>query len=99
MDNHELLKSIVKTLESIRTEISKDNLDAKSRWTLEELSDYTGYKTSYLHKLTSSKQIPSRKPKGKKLFFLRDEIFEWIDSNGLTKEQESSDQAVYELLK
>jgi len=42
---------------------------------------YTGYKPSYMHKLTSSGILPHSKPNGKTIFFEREKLEEWMLSN------------------
>lgn len=39
---------------------------------------YLGYKPSYLYKLTAKKLIPFYQPSGKKIFFYKHELDEWI---------------------
>lgn len=51
--------------------------------TLSEASDYTGLKESYIYRLTSSKQIPHFKPKGKLVFFLKSELEAWLCTNNV----------------
>lgn len=43
---------------------------------VEELSDYTGFKKSYIYKLVHSNLIPFSKPNGKLFFFDRQKIDE-----------------------
>ena len=45
----------------------------KDIFTVEELSDYTGFKKSYIYKLVHSNSIPFSKPNGKVLFFEKKE--------------------------
>lgn len=47
-------------------------------YTFLEACKYLNLKPSYLYKLTSLKKIPCYKPSGKKLFFYRRELDEWI---------------------
>jgi len=49
--------------------------------------EITGFKASYLYKLTSTNSIPHSKPLGGKIFFDRDEIEAWI----LNHKQESKE--------
>jgi len=42
---------------------------------------YLGYKKSYVYKLTSARILPFSKPNGKKIFFDRDKLEEWMLSN------------------
>lgn len=48
---------------------------------VEELSDYTGFKKSYIYKLVHNNLIPYSKPNNKVLFFDRNKIDEWLLSN------------------
>ena len=52
--------------------------------TFEEGCDYLGYKKSYVYKLTSAKIIPHSKPNGKKIFFDKAKLEEWMLSNPST---------------
>ncbi|MBM7074387.1 helix-turn-helix domain-containing protein [Shewanella sp. 202IG2-18] len=48
---------------------------------MDECSDYTGLTKNYIYKLTHLKLIPHFKPNGKKLFFKRQDIDDWLLSN------------------
>jgi|SRR5690554_3436300 len=56
-------------------------LSNKKVLTFDEVVAYTGFKASYLYKLTSSYAIPYSKPGGGKLFFEKDEIDAWLLEN------------------
>lgn len=49
--------------------------------TLDEAARYMGLKASYLYKLTSARAVPHYKPSGKKCFFRRTELEDWLTSN------------------
>lgn len=51
---------------------------SKAFYSLEEAALYTGYKPSYIYKLTCHHQIPFHKPNGQKLIFKRSELEEWM---------------------
>lgn len=53
-------------------------LSNKPVLTLEEASAYTGLSTSSIYKLTSTQEIPHYKPRGKMLYFKRDELDAWL---------------------
>lgn len=53
----------------------------KNILTFQEAVKYTGYKASYLYKLTASGTIPVYKPTGKLLFFKREELELFLTSN------------------
>lgn len=48
---------------------------------VEELSDYTGFKKSYIYKLVHQNLVPYSKPNNKTLFFDRKKIDAWLLSN------------------
>jgi excisionase family DNA binding protein len=50
----------------------------KNILTVDEVVNYTGFSQKQIYKLTSTRQIPHYKPSGRKLFFKKNEIDEWI---------------------
>ncbi len=56
--------------------IEKHIFGLKTIFNVEELSDYTGFKKSYIYKLVHNNSIPFSKPSGKILFFERKKIDE-----------------------
>lgn len=48
---------------------------------VDELSDYTGFKKSYIYKLVHANLLPYSKPNGKILFFEKSKIDQWLLSN------------------
>ena len=73
--------------------------DEKMYFTLKELSEFTGFKESYIYKLTSQRKIPYYKPFGKKNFFKVAEIQEMFNSNRVsTMDELESDAVTYCLI-
>jgi len=67
---------------------------------LDQACEYLGYKKSYVWKLTSAGIIPYSKPNGKKLFFDREKLEEWMLSNASKSHAERQiDAATYEKTK
>lgn len=48
---------------------------------IDEASKFTGLKKSYVYKLCSLKEIPFYKPNGKKIYFSKNELMQWIFRN------------------
>ena len=46
-----------------------------------EACDFTGISPSYMYKLTHSARIPHYKPHGKNVYFLREELEQWLLQN------------------
>lgn len=61
---------------------------------VEELSDYTGFKKSYIYKLVHSNSISFSKPNGKVLFFERKKIDEWLLKNSHKSNDEIQQEAL-----
>ena len=53
-------------------------MSVKNILTVDEVIKYTGFSQKQIYKLTSTRAIPHYKPSGRKLFFKKDEIDEWI---------------------
>jgi len=76
MDNNilEMLKSIERKLD----ELAAGNKEVLN---LKEAAKYLNVSCSHLYKLTSAKEIPHFKPRGKQVFFERKELDSWLLQN------------------
>ena len=80
---------------SIGQAISKNSqVFQKEILTLDEAALYTGFKRSYLYKLTANREIPFYKPMGKHCFFKREELDEWLLSNRVASSTELDEKAM-----
>lgn len=77
-----LLGRITRLEESIYT--------TKRVFTFQEACVYIGISESMLYKLTSGKEIPHYKPRGKMIYFAKEELDEWL----LRNHEPSVDEAV-----
>ena len=59
--------------------------------TIQEVSELTGYKRATIYKLTCERKIPFHKPAhgGRRIFFKREEINQWLESNCIETLEES----------
>jgi len=71
---------------------TKDTLD------FEETVAYINQSRSYLYKLTSQGLIPHYKPNGKKIYFKRTELDEWVLRNKVFSADEMEQKAVNHLV-
>jgi prophage regulatory protein len=62
--------------------------------TVKQLSSYTGFSTSFIHKLTSTKRIPFSRPNGKLIVFDREKIEEWLLSNEVSPVEDVEQEAI-----
>jgi len=56
-------------------------MELKEILNAEEAAEYTGFKKPYVYRLAASGQIKAFKPGGKKLFFCREDLRNWILTN------------------
>lgn len=60
---------------------SNDNLLFNNRiWNIDDVVHFTGFAKGTIYNMTSRREIPHRK-RGKKLFFIPDEILNWIEES------------------
>lgn len=64
-------------------------LGVKKALTIEECSLYTGLSKSKLYKLTCNNEIPHYKPRGKFVYFDKDEIDDWCLQNKIVTKHEA----------
>ena len=82
------MNNIQQEIEQIKKFIKEQNILRKEILTLEELSLYIGQSSSSIYKLTSKRGIPFYSPGGKKLYFKRTEIDDWIYKSKITTANE-----------
>ena len=56
-----------------------------------ETCDYLGLSKSWLTKLTMQRKIPFYKPGGKKMYFAKNELDEWIMRGRIAADNETKD--------
>lgn len=72
---------ILDKLTEIANKLDEQNLLQKTVLNLNEACKYLDVSPSHLYKLTSTKQIPHFCPQGKKLYFKREELDNWLQRN------------------
>jgi len=74
-------------------------LSQKTVLSFDETAVYTGLSKSHLYKLTSTGGIPCYKPTGKKLYFDKEELDEWMLRNKKLSQDEIDDMAENHLMR
>ncbi len=72
---------ILNELKELRKLINEQNLLKKDVLNFSEACQYLDISESHMYKLTSRKQIPHFCPQGKKLYFNRHEMDNWLQQN------------------
>ena len=65
----------------------------KETMTIDDVAIYTGLSKSTLYKHTSLNTIPYYSPSGKKIYFIKREIDDWLTTNRSTTNEEQITQA------
>lgn len=88
---------ILDKLTEIANKLDEQNLLKKIVLNFDEACKYIDVSASHLYKLTSARQIPHFCPQGKKLYFKREELDEWLLRNRQSTSQEAEQQVDEEL--
>ncbi len=82
-----IIESVLKKVEPIESLLERIALlektiyTTKKVFTFQEACMYIGISESMLYKLTSSKEIPHYKPRGKMIYFAKEELDDWLLRN------------------
>lgn len=93
------MDEILKRLEIIERHVLDQNLILKQVLNFADTARYLELSHSHLYKLTSAGKIPFYKPNGKKLYFNRVELDEWLLRNRNNTQDEIEQQAADYLIK
>lgn len=94
MDKKE--KTVAEYLQQIyerQQKIERMILSQKHVLTFEEAASYGGLSKSHLYKLTMNKSLPFYRPRGKMIYFDKDELDNWLLQNPITTNDELESQA------
>ncbi|MCU4155236.1 helix-turn-helix domain-containing protein [Carboxylicivirga sp. A043] len=78
---------IMVRLETIEKKLTEQALATKTVLNFNEGASFLDLSKSHLYKLTSQKRIPHFCPEGKKIYFLREDLQNWLLRNRQEEEQ------------
>lgn len=81
-------ENIIHQLQVIRQELAELKTNKKDILTFDETCEYLNVSSSFIYKLTSNHLIPCYQPNGKKLYFKRQELDEWLLRNRKSDNEE-----------
>ena len=61
--------------------------------TLKEAAEFLDFSRSYLYRLTSQGRVPHYKPEGKRVYFDRAELVDWLKRNRNRTQEETEETA------
>ena len=74
-------------------------LNQKTVLNFDETAEYTGLSKSHLYKLTSTAGVPCYKPTGKRIYFNKSELDEWLMRHKKQSTEELDTQAENHVLR
>lgn len=95
--NNDIL--ILDKLTEIANKLDEQNILQKTVLNLSEAAKYLDISESHLYKLTSTRQIPHFCPQGKKLYFRREELDQWLQRNRQSSTDEIDREATNYLIR
>jgi excisionase family DNA binding protein len=84
---------ILEKLERLEQELKRASSVQKEILDLKEACLYTGFSTSCMYKMTSQHRIPFSRPGGKRIFFRRTDLDQWMLSERQSSNNEIERQA------
>lgn len=90
---------IIEKLNSIEKLLKEQQTMQKEVLNFNETCQYLEVSQSHLYKLTSSGSIPHYKPNGKKIYFQREELNQWLLKNRVDSQDEIETEAANYLMR
>ena len=91
MENNPTTKNMFDKLTAIETLLLATQ---QSRpLTLKEAAEFLDFSRSYLYRLTSQGRVPCYKPEGKRVYFDRAELVNWLKRNRIRPQEEIEETA------
>ncbi|OZG40526.1 DNA-binding protein [Aeromonas sp. A35_P] len=83
--------AILKELHELKQLVRQQGQAHKEVLCAEECAELLGVSVGYVYRLTSEKRLPYYKPQGKKIYFKRDELLDWLLSHRISPDAELSE--------
>ncbi|MBY0425202.1 MAG: helix-turn-helix domain-containing protein [Cytophagales bacterium] len=93
------MDAVLTEIQELKKMIQEQSMLQKEVLNFHEATAYLELSQSHLYKMTSSGEIPFYKPNGKKLYFKRTELDQWLLRNRNTTSDELLEQTATHLAK
>lgn len=93
------MDEVLKRLENLERLIESQSINTKEVLNFHEACQFLELSQSHMYKLTSAGSIPHYKPNGKKLYFKRSELENWLLRNRSLAQDELDQKAADFLIK
>ena len=87
MENNPTNKNVCDKLTAIET-LLLDTQQPNKPLNLMEAAEFLDFSRSYLYRLTSQGRVPCYKPEGKRIYFDRAELVNWLKRNRIRPQEE-----------
>ena len=88
MENSKIILNKLTAIESLLEATNQTKL-----LTLQEATKFLNLSQSHLYKLTSERKIPHFKPSGKKIYFDKSELIQWLKRKPARTQEETEEKA------
>ena len=92
MENNPTTKNVFDKLTAIET-LLLDTQQPNKPLNLMEAAEFLDFSRSYLYRLTSQGRVPCYKPEGKRVYFDRAELVNWLKRNRIRPQEEIAEEA------
>ena len=89
MENSNIILNKLTAIESLLEASSTK----QNHLTIQETAKFLNLSQSHLYKLTSERKIPHFKPSGKKIYFDKSELVQWLKRNPARTREETEEKA------
>ena len=92
MENNPTTKNVFDKLTAIET-LLLDTQQPNKPLNLMEAAEFLDFSRSYLYRLTSQGRVPCYKHEGKRIYFDRAELVNWLKRNRIRPQEEIAEEA------
>jgi excisionase family DNA binding protein len=97
--NNNNYETVLEKFDSLEKLLRENVAYQREMLSFEETCKYLNLSASYLYKLTSRKGIPHYSPSGKKLYFKRSELDQWLQQKRVSTNEELVAKASEHIMK
>ncbi len=84
MNHEEMISDLKNELKALKDEVKRLSgllISQKKVLTVQEVADYAGLSKTFVYRMTSTGVIPFYKPRGKMIYFNKEEVETWLLHN------------------
>lgn len=94
-----LIAAILREINELRALVVKQARAQKEIISVEECAEFLGLSISYIYRLTHEKRLPYYRPNGKKIYFQKQELLNWLLSHRISPDSELAEHVTQRVRK